>query len=74
MQTELTHVLASKSGIEQELINNRLNAEKAERDGKQEASRLQVRFTTECIFKSDTMATAVSTRIAYSTDTRLLLG
>jgi hypothetical protein len=42
MQTELTHVLSQKSGTEQELITTRLNSEKAERDGKQEASRLQV--------------------------------
>lgn len=42
LQKELAHALSQKSTCEQELINSRLNAEKAERDGKQEAIRLQV--------------------------------
>lgn len=42
MQAELSNNLAQKSTIEQELINSRLNAEKADRDARQDASRLQV--------------------------------
>lgn len=42
MQTELASTLAQKSNTEQELINTRLNAEKADRDARQDAARLQV--------------------------------
>lgn len=42
LQKELGHALSQKSTVEQELINSRLHAEKVERDGKQEAIRLQV--------------------------------
>ncbi|CAL8110718.1 unnamed protein product [Orchesella dallaii] len=41
LQKELTHALSQKSTVEQDLINSRLNAEKMERDGKQDAMRLQ---------------------------------
>ncbi|ODM99517.1 Serologically defined colon cancer antigen 8 [Orchesella cincta] len=41
LQKELSHALSQKSSVEQDLINSRLNAEKMERDGKQEAMRLQ---------------------------------
>jgi hypothetical protein len=44
LQAELSHTLLQKSTAEQELINTRLQAEKIERDGKQDATRLQVQF------------------------------
>lgn len=42
MQAELGNSITQKSTIEQELINIRLNAEKADRDSRQDAARLQV--------------------------------
>ncbi len=42
MQAELAANIQSKSSIEQELINSRLNAEKADRDARQDSARLQV--------------------------------
>ncbi|XP_021963842.2 serologically defined colon cancer antigen 8 homolog isoform X3 [Folsomia candida] len=41
MQAELGNSITQKSTIEQELINIRLNAEKADRDSRQDAARLQ---------------------------------
>jgi hypothetical protein len=44
MQAELANVLAQKSSVDQELINSRLNAEKADRDARHDAARFQVIF------------------------------
>jgi len=42
IQNELAHTLASKAVLEQDLVNSKLLAEKIEREGKQEAVKLQV--------------------------------
>lgn len=44
MQKELGQALLMKSQAEQELINSKLFIEKFERDAKQEAAKLQVRY------------------------------